>query len=97
MAAAVAEPTGQKWSNPSTQRPLMGQCLARSGRTMRQLTQTWPHCPALSAGLSRSQQRLPCPCSSLDSPSTSRLLLAPPPLLPLVQGEAPARWAARGR
>ena len=39
----------------------MEQCLARNGRTMRQLTHSWPHCPAASAGLSSTADPLPPP------------------------------------
>lgn len=41
---------GQKWSKASTQRSVMAQCFARSGRTILQLTHNCAQLPAHSAG-----------------------------------------------
>lgn len=62
----------------STHRPVMEQCLARSGRTILQLTHSWFHCPAQSAGESRDLQGSGCASFTHKRLPTTQLLSSPP-------------------
>lgn len=67
------------------------QCLARSGRTIRHDTHSWPQCPAASAGLSSTP--MPPPLSPPLPPSRCCLPLLShrcSAMLPLLTGSPPA-------